>query len=91
MHIPLSDALEKVDLVHTTDKKCGKTGFKFMRQFNRKEIESFTYSGKMDEKDLTEWAKSLMVADVFEFTDDDVEIVFHEEKDIMFLFRSDKD
>lgn len=93
-HVKLSDSEEKAGFVHTFDADCAKEygasqpSIVFFRQFEEKSV---VYSGAADKDSLLAFIKPLMVPTVFSFTEDEIDAVFGQQQDCVFLFRKEED
>ncbi len=94
-HVAYANAEDKIQFFHS-DSECGKTygaesGIVFFRNFETAEN---VYSGAADKEALQAFVKPLMVPTVFEFGEDEIEAIFGQQQNTLFLFRSaekDKD
>jgi len=95
-HVPYANAEDKIVFVHA-DLACqekfdlsGDAKIVLFRQF---ETKVNAYSGAPDKDSLISFVKPLMVATVFEFSEDEIEAIFGNQQNTAILFRdpSDKD
>ena len=95
-HAPFANVDEKIKFIHA-DAECAKAheadapGIMFFRKFEDNKIK---YTGAADKDALSAFVKPLQVPVVFEFGEDEIEHIFGQQQNTIFLFRSsatDKD
>lgn len=93
-HVALADVEDKVQFFHTDDASCAShfgasaPSIVFTRQFETKHN---VYSGAADKDELKKWFKPLTVPTLFKFTEEEIDPVFGQQQNTLFLFREQAD